>query len=487
MEWLSRNPAAELRRRGENRDLTVDDALPDDDHGRHSISQTMNGHHPSSTNAQTGGMNWPQWRLLLLLVAVCFLGHFNRNSIVVAADLRLMDQYGLSEAQMGTVYSAFLLTYTLFMIPGGWLIDRLGAKFSLSVVLFGSAVFIVLTAAVGLATSAVAALTWFLTVRALMGILNAPLHPAAANAVSIGIPFSRRSAANGMVTGAALLGVASSFIVFGQLIDWFSWPVAFLIAAVATAALGAIWLFYGTGEPKDPHRTSPASESRIRAEVPAAAGFEWARIKNLTLLTVSYAAVGYFQYLFFYWMHYYFSEELKLGEGPSRFYATLPPLAMAVGMPLGGWLSDRIYLLFGWRAARAGLAFTAMSTSACLLWVGVRATEPVWIVTWLSLALGVLGMAEGPFWVTAVELGGDRGGLSAGIFNTGGNIGGIVVPVATPLIARFGFGWENAISVASVVCLLGALCWLWIDDGHSDRLEPLTKSHEPEPAPPMGP
>ena len=166
-------------------------------------ARTMNGHQPFSTNPKTGGMNWPQWRLLLLLVAVCFLGHFNRNSIVVAADLRLMDQYGLSEAQMGTVYSAFLLTYTLFMIPGGWLIDRCGAKFSLGVVLFGSTVFIVLTAAVGLATSTVAALTLFLAVRALMGILNAPLHPAAANAVSIGIPFSRRSAAKRVASALA--------------------------------------------------------------------------------------------------------------------------------------------------------------------------------------------------------------------------------------------------------------------------------------------
>jgi ACS family glucarate transporter-like MFS transporter len=153
---------------------------------------------------------------------------------------------------------------------------------------------------------------------------------------------------------------------------------------------------------------------------------------------------------------------------------------MAVCMPLGGWLSDRIYALFGWRAARAGLAFTAMATSAGLLWIGVRATEPVWIVTWLSLAMGVLGMTEGLFWVTAVEVGGNRGGLSAGIFNAGGNLGGVVAPVATPLIAKLGFGWENAISVASVVCLLGAICWLWIDHRPLAR----TESDGPIPVPP---
>ena len=37
-------------------------------------------------------------------------------------------------------------------------------------------------------------------------------------------------------------------------------------------------------------------------------------------------------------------------------------------------------------------------------------------------------MSEGPFWVTAIELGGSQGGVSAALLNTGGNIGGILAP-----------------------------------------------------------
>ena len=85
-------------------------------------------------------------------------------------------------------------------------------------------------------------------------------------------------------------------------------------------------------------------------------------------------------------------------------------------------------------------------------------------MTWLSLALGVLGMAEGPFWVTAVEVGGNRGGLSAAIFNTGGNAGGILAPIATPWISdTLGFGWQAGIAAGSVVGLAGAVLWYWID------------------------
>jgi MFS family permease len=396
----------------------------------------------------------------------------------VAGDMRIMSDYKISPVAMGSVYSAFLLAYTLFMIPGGWLIDRRGPRFALALVCLGSGVFVVLTGCVGfIAPAAAIAFPAFIAIRSLMGVVSAPLHPAAAKAVSLGIPLSRRSMANGMVTGAALLGVAATYLLFGQLISRLDWQWAFIVAGIATGTMGWLWGRYALEElshgdfdgsknkaepPIDsmPHETSPPKRF-----LPGFRSF-LRNNKNLLLLTGSYAAVSYFQYLFFYWMHYYFEQVLKLGEDESQFYATIPPLAMAAGMPLGGWLSDRLLSNFSWRVARAGLVMSAMTASASLLLLGISASEPFWIVTWLSLALGVLGAAEGPFWVTAVEVGGRRGGLSAGIFNMGGNAGGALAPVVTPWISDvLGFGWQNGIAVSSGVCLLGAALWYWIDLG----------------------
>jgi MFS family permease len=430
-----------------------------------------------SLSPDAHGMSWPRWRLVLLLMAICFLAHFNRISMSVAADLRIMAQYDLGTTAMGYVYSAFLVAYTLLMIPGGWVIDRFGPRFSLAVVCLGSAVFIALTAAVDLASTGGMALGMFFVVRALMGVASAPLHPAAARAVSLGIPRARRSAANGLITGAALLGVASTFVVFGALVDWLDWPGAFLVAAAVTAGLGWLWIAAGTSPEAErlaPPPTMPGRSAEPGSQL--AAALELVGNRSLLLLTASYAAVGYFQYLFFYWMHYYFESVLKLGAEESRRYAAIPPLAMALGMPAGGWLSDRMQAAFGWRAGRAGLVIAAMLGSAALLWFGVRATETFWIVTWLSLSLGVLGMAEGPFWVTAVEVGGARGGLSAAVFNTGGNAGGFLAPVVTPLVSdALGYGWQSGISLASLVCLAGAACWF----GIGDTARPAAASPEP--------
>ncbi len=90
---------------------------------------------------------------------------------------------------MGQVYSAFLLLYTLAMVPAGWLIDRFGARVTLIVFCFGSAVFVAGTSAVGLFSRTAASL-WIglIAVRSLMGLVNAPLHPAAARMVFAHVP-----------------------------------------------------------------------------------------------------------------------------------------------------------------------------------------------------------------------------------------------------------------------------------------------------------
>ena len=305
-----------------------------------------------------------------------------------------------------------------------------------------------------------------------MGIVSAPLHPAAAKAVSLGIPPARRTWANGMVTAAALLGVTATYVVFSRLIDinWLDWPGAFFVAALATAAVGWLWSRWSIREPGRDFTAGESTENaptENKTVVSYGTGNAWSvlrRNKNLLLLTASYGAAGYLQYLFFYWMHYYFEHILRLDVEQSRYGSAAATLAMAVGMALGGWLSDRLELVFGWRIARAGLAIGAMTASSCLVLVGIHSTEQLATVSWLILSMGVLGLAEGPFWVTAVEVGGPRGGLSASIFNTGGNAGGFLAPVITPWLSdTLQLGWQIGISAGSLVCLLGGILWYWID------------------------
>ena len=95
------------------------------------------------------------------------------------------------------------------------------------------------------------------------------------------------------------------------------------------------------------------------------------RNRSLMLLTLSYAAVGYFEYLFYFWMHYYFEDVLHLGKEESRVFATVLNLSLAGGMLLGGWVAGRLRMGYGHRKSRA-LQALGLGAAIFETWEGLR-------------------------------------------------------------------------------------------------------------------
>src|SRR4029077_10062171 len=117
----------------------------------------------------------------------------------VAGTEQLMDEYKISEEQMGAVYSAFLLVYTLLMIPGGWLIEIVGPRWALGCMGIATAVLAALTGLPGWGLiPAAAAFSAFLLIRGILGAVTAPMYPGAARAISLWIPANSRAWGNGM-------------------------------------------------------------------------------------------------------------------------------------------------------------------------------------------------------------------------------------------------------------------------------------------------
>lgn len=436
-----------------------------------------------------------RWRILGLLMTYAALCHFNRISISVAGAEHIMKEYMIDETQMGMVYSSYLFVYTLCMTPGGWLLDRFGPKRTLMFLGFGSVILVPMTGLTSVMPAALL-LASLCVIRGLLGVVSSPIHPSAARAVSFWLPYGTRGVANGLITGAAVAGVASTYFVFGFLMDLVGWPAAFLVAGVATLALTLAWTFYATDQPRDHRAVNDLERRLIEAGDPALhAAAESTTLavgesttmadlglllcnRSLVLLTISYATGSYFQYLFFYWIQYYFDQVLKLGTEDGRLYATIPTVAMAVGMLSGGWILDRVQARFGGSRGRTVVPVCGMVASALLLGIGILGGPPGWVVTCFALAMGALGASEASFWVTGVEVGGKRGGLSAALLNTGGNAGGILAPVITPLFSER-FGWQAGLGVASILCLLGAILWRWIDPVNDPAFPPRSITADP--------
>src|SRR5262249_8757555 len=188
------------------------------------------------------------------------------------------------------------------------------------------------------------------------------------------------------------------------------WREAFLTAGGAPAVVAWVGAAYASDRPEQPPAVNDAERELIHKDDPhlavtreqaAGSWLDLLRNRSLVFLTASYAAIGYFEYLFFFWMNYYFEHVLHIDERVRQFYSPIPILAMAGGMALGGWLSDRLVQAYGYRLGRAAVPVGGMLAGAALLVLGAFATEPVWIVTLFSLALGAVGATEGPFWMTA--------------------------------------------------------------------------------------
>jgi len=400
---------------------------------------------------------------------VAAVGHFNRIGMSVAGAERIIPQYEIPPAQMGLVYSAFLFCYTLAMLPGGWFIDRFGARAALAVFGFGSAIFVALTGCVGLVFHESQSV-WLalLGVRSLMGFANAPLHPAAARMVFEHVPRHAKSLANGLVTAAACMGIAATYYVLGTLMDQWNWPPAFLITSGLTILVAIAWLV-GT--------RSSASSAGASARRTAPRLTEMLRLlgnRSVVCITLSYAAFGFFQYLFFYWIEYYFETIERQGISVARQYSTCIILAMGVGMICGGWLADRAAAALSPRFRRSLVPALSMVTAGAIFELGLLSSEMRITFVAFAIAAAFIGACEGAFWTSVVELGRPFGGTAAGLMNTGGNAGGTLSPYLTPLLSaifedRFGegVGWRIALSVAGAVSMLGAALWCGVNSSHS--------------------
>ena len=432
----------------------------------------------AATAAPSGNQSpsWVRWRILAILLAFSFMSWFNRVSMSVAYNNVLKDKYKITTEAIGWVNTMMLIAYAVCMTPGGWFADRSGAKRSLVFMGFGSALFVAVTGVGGLlAQRAALILAWLLVIRSAMGVCTAPIYPSSGRVIAHWMPFHQRSWANGMITGAALLGISSTFYGFGFILDHVAWPAAFAITGAITAVFALLWTWYGRNDPSE-HRGVNQGELRvIRSGAPPAAkkhgpGIGWRtllRNRSLVLLTFSYAAVGYFEYMTYFWIEYYFVKVLEVGINQSRLYSTIVTLSMAVGMVLGGFLADAFSRQWGVRRGRAAVVVGGLLVGAVLLVPAVLIENRIAIVVLLSLAGAGVGATEGPCWATAIDMGGRRGvGTSAGIFNTGGNVGGQLAPILTPIVSNArSLGWAWGIGLGGIVCLFGAVLWIWIDPG----------------------
>ncbi|ODT89640.1 MFS transporter [Phenylobacterium sp. SCN 70-31] len=415
-----------------------------------------------------------RWLIIGWVFIIAAISYLDRNNISIAASA-VQAEFGISDVQLGGLFSAFVLGYALMQPIAGRIADRFGPY---RLIAFAILWWSVLTAALPFApvdTSASFAILFGL--RLLLGVGESVIFPASNRLVATWIPSHERGRANGLIFAGVGVGggVAPPLITYIMISH--SWREAFYVSAAIGLVAAVIWLIVVRERPRD-HKWVRAEEAAyIEAGLPGRSEpskvelIPWSRIlldRHVATLTLCYFCYGYVAYIFFTWFFKYLSEVRGLDLKASALYATLPFIAMAVASFLGGALSDRLLSRFGPRVARCWLAGGAMLVAAGFVWSATQVADARLAALVLAGGAGALYMAQSAFWAISADIGRTSAGTVSGVMNMGSQIGGVVTASLTPVIAN-ALGWTASFSVAAGVCALGGLLWLFVKPDHQLR------------------
>jgi len=402
----------------------------------------------------------PQFVVVLLMFACSVMSYFDRTIMSIAGP-KIMTEFSVSPTQMGSVYSAFVLSYAIMMIPGGHIADRLGPRLTLFLMNLSAATFTGLTALGGKPGlgSVLGVVPALLIIRLGLGIGTAPLYPACARLSAYWVPIAYHGRVQALIIAGSSIGAAVSPVLFSWLIGIYQWRTSFLIAAGTTAVLAVLWFWLVRDYPGGIHPAENAGSVREKSPT------SWRRLltnRNLIFLTLAYFCLGYFQYIFFYWIYYYFGQVRHFDSSQSATYTSLIFVTMGIMMPTGGWISDRLTRSYGVRFGRRVVPIVGLSLGALLLYFGTVVQGTAVTVLALSLASGFASWCEGPFWASAIEVADKQVGAACAILNTGGNLGGFLAPILAPYIASLA-GWSWGLYSGSLMAIIGVIVCCFID------------------------
>ncbi len=202
---------------------------------------------------RSGRRPWPRLRFVVagLLCLASTSNYLDRQALSVLADTVKRD-LGFSAADYADITSAFLLSYMVMYLVGGWIVDRIGTRWSF--LLFASAWSLV-TMAHGLASS----VRGFQAARFLLGATQPVNFPAGVRAAAEWFPMRERALAVGVFNAGTALGSTLAVPIVSAVALLAGWRWAFAIVGESGVPLGG-----GVG-PHLPAPEGPPAAGRGRA------------------------------------------------------------------------------------------------------------------------------------------------------------------------------------------------------------------------------
>jgi ACS family glucarate transporter-like MFS transporter len=398
----------------------------------------------------------------ILMLALVTINYMDRSALGVVAQA-VRGEFSLSPVQMGYLFSSFLWTYVIFLLPVGIMLDRFAARNINSI---GIAFWSLAMAATALAGSF---FTLILT-RMIMGAGEATSIPSCGRIVREWMPAQERGVANVFWSAGSFVGPAIGAILVAAIASTWGWRAAF----VALGALGFVWLACNMIWFDRPERVSWLTEDERRKIVsersggsPDEVGIQGSPGVVLELLRspsqwgamIAQAAGIYTLYLLLFWLPSYLQDTKHLTIMKTGLYTAVPwaiavPVSIAIGL-----LSDRLLrrqtLLAGGRRA---IVVCCVLLAAVVVFVPFTDNTTM-ILTLFALSLSGINAAISLNVTLVTDLVHRARDVGKAISLTilSGNIFGLLAPIITGYVVAWTGQYDWAFGIAGALLLIGAL------------------------------
>jgi MFS transporter, ACS family, D-galactonate transporter len=399
--------------------------------------------------------------MLFVTVSINYLDRSNLSvaSIDLARDLRL------DPVHLGLVFSAFGWTYALFQIPGGWLVDRVGARPMYAAV---CGLWSLATLAQGFAHTFLV----LLGLRLLLGLFEAPSFPICNKLATAWFPEKERASAIGFYTAGQYAGLAFLTYVLVRAQARFGWHYVFFI----TGAIGMAWAAFWYIAYRDPDKSrwiSSAERDHLSEGGAAVDGRDRGfsikpgdllhvlSMRELWGIYVGQFAANAVPWFFLTWFPTYLVTYRHFDFIREGLFSSLPFAAAVVGVIMGGLFSD--YLArrgVSVSVARKGPVVAGMLLSTCVIGANY-VSSPGWVMFFLVLSFFGNAFASITWLFVSLMAPKRLLGLTGGVFNFCGNLGGTITPFAIGVIVKYG-GFGAAMAFVSAMALAGALSYAFL-------------------------
>ncbi|WP_192455804.1 MFS transporter [Acinetobacter oleivorans] len=433
----------------------------------------------AAVNQQRAKHNKTRYYILAMIFLVTSLNYGDRATLSMAAA-PMSQELGLSSVTMGYIFSAFGWAYVIGQIPGGWLLDKFGARrvYFWSIILWSF--FTILLGFVDILGSIPLIIAALFLLRFLVGLSESPAFPGNSQIVAAWFPTKERG------TAAAIFNSAQYFatVIFAPFMGWLvahiHWQSVFWIMGGLGIVIAFIWLKVIYSPEKHPTINSNefkylqaggAITSMGENQLKVADENNKMNFKNIKKLLSSRMLLGIFiaqycitclTYFFLTWFPVYLVKERHMSILEAGFAAVLPALCGFIGGVLGGVISDKLIKM------NKSLTFSrkfpiifGMLLSTSIV-VCNYADSQTAILLFMSLAFFGKGFGALGWAVMSDVAPKEMVGLSGGLFNTFGNTAGIVIPIVIGYIINSTGSFNGALVFVGIHAVIAIICYLFM-------------------------